>query len=187
MTSADAVRFAELMLALSETYREKVSDLRAELYLDALRDLPIESVEKAVRLAIRTLKFFPKPVELRELVTGNTDDEAAREWALVQREVSRVGYMRQPNLPPATMEAIRVVFGSWRSLCGSLPSPDSDRAPELMNWRKQFVNAYDDAKKREARGELPAAGAANLAGLIAEVREWEGKREPQQIGPKVMP
>jgi hypothetical protein len=176
MRPGNTRRFAELMMALGETFRESVSDLRAELYFDALSDLTIEQVEQAVKLAVRGKTFFPKPSELRELVTGNDSDEAALEWAKVQREVSRIGYMRQPSLSAQTMEAIRVVFGGWKQLCGALPSPESDRAPELMGWRKQFVAAYGDTKRREVRGELTAAEATKALADITERAALQGER-----------
>lgn len=174
MTEDNRARFAELMFGMGETFNEPVSSVRAGAYFDALSDLPIESVEQAVRLAVKQSKFFPKPVELRECITGNQTDEAATEWALFQREVSRTGYTRTPELSAATMETVRVLFGSWRTACASLPSPDSDRAPELMNWRKQFIQVYGDTKRREALGELNAG--PSLTGLISDIHAWEQKR-----------
>lgn len=174
MTPENRARFAELMFGMGETFNEPVSSVRAGAYFDALSDLPIEGVETAVRLAVRTLKFFPKPVELREMVEGAKGDEAALAFAAFQKEVSRVGYMHQPSLPEATMNTIRVVFGSWRAACAALPSPDSERAPELMGWRKQFVAAYGDSKRREALGELQAA--PQLAGVIAGINDWRQKQ-----------
>jgi hypothetical protein len=173
VTDADRSRFAELMYALSETFDTKVSALRVQLYFDALVDLPIAAVERAARLAVGTLRFFPKPTELRELVQGNVEDEAGIAWAAFQREVSRVGYMREPDLPAATMDAIRLVFGDWRRACASLPSPDSDRAPELMGWRKQFVAAYSDTKRREAAGALTEGEAKNA---LADISAWRQKQ-----------
>jgi hypothetical protein len=177
VTDADRSRFAELMYALSETFDTKVSALRVQLYFDALVDLPIAAVERAARLAVGTLRFFPKPTELRELVQGNVEDEAGIAWAAFQREVSRVGYMREPDLPAATMDAIRLVFGDWRRACASLPSPDSDRAPELMGWRKQFIAAYGNVRRREERGELTSGEAKDLLASVVTYRQKQLRGE----------
>lgn len=173
MTPDDAPRFAELMLALSETFNEPVSAIRAEMYCDALRDLPIASVEHAVRLAVKSKTFFPKPAELRELVEGSAQEGAEAAWMQFVAAVSRFGYTRIPDLPEPVMETVRVVFGNWKAACGSLPAPDGDRAPEFMNWRKQFIAAYANTKRREAIGELQAG--PSLAGLIGAVKDWERK------------
>lgn len=177
MTDADRPRFAELMLALSETFESQVSSLRMQLYFDSLRDLPIESVTSAVQAAIDRLKFFPKPVELREMVDGPVADAAALAWAEFTREVGRVGYMRTPSLPATTMETVRIVFGGWRQACGSLPAPDSERAPELMGWRKQFIAAYGDTTRREAIQALTTGEAKNAIADITAYRQKQFRGE----------
>lgn len=179
MTLDDKPRFAELMLALSETFREPVSSIRAELYFDALAYLPIESVEQAVRLAVKSKTFFPKPAELIELVEGNDNEQAAEAWTSFCAAVSRFGYTRTPDLPEATMETVRVVFGNWKAACAALPAVSGDRGPELQGWRKQFMASYANTKRRQALGELNAA--PSLAGLLKGIREWEEKQTPKQI------
>lgn len=173
MTDTDRPRFAELMLALSETFESQVSSLRMQLYFDSLRDVPIESVTSAVQAAIDRLKFFPKPVELRELIAGPVADTAALAWADFVSEVSRVGYMRTPSLPATTMETIRIVFGGWRQACGALPAADGERAPEFMGWRKQFIAAYGDTTRREAAQALTTGEAKNA---IADIAAWRQKQ-----------
>jgi hypothetical protein len=173
VTAVDSKRFAELLYALAETFAEQVSEIRAELYFKALSDLPIDSVERAFELAFKGCTFFPKPAELRAFIQAPVDDEADLAWAAFQREVTRVGYMRTPSLPETTMATLRQVFGSWRAACSALPSPDSDRAPELMGWRKQFVAAYSDTKRREAAGALTEGEAKNA---LADISAWRQKQ-----------
>jgi hypothetical protein len=170
---ADGDRFSEVMLALSEFYKNPVSTRLAGLYYEALKDLTIEQVEAAASAAFNQLVYFPKPVELRELLNGKASDEADLAWAAFQREVSRVGYMRTPSLPEATMAAVRQVFGSWSMACSSLPAPNSERAPELMNWHKRFVAAYSDTKRREAVGAL-TQGEAQKA--LSNISAWRAKQ-----------
>lgn len=173
MKASDGNRFTEILLALAEFYKEPVSDTRAGLYFDALDDLDVEQVAGAAKAWMRFGKWFPKPVELREQIAGKTEDEAAVAWAAFQREVGRVGYMRQPSLPETTMTAVRIVFGDWRSACSTLPSSDSDRAPELMNWRKQFMQAYGVARHRESCGELTTSEAK---GILADITAYRQKQ-----------
>lgn len=174
MTATDTTRFAHLMMVLQEVFGgPPLTDLRTELYFDSLRDLPIEEVEKGVRLCRDTCTYFPKPVEIRQAVEGLGGDEAAREWGMLVREISSVGYTmrRQPDLSPTAMEAVRVVFGNWHRACGANIGAGGDTGPESMGWRKQFIAAYGEAKRRESVALLDAA--PSLSGLIEGIKTWE--------------
>lgn len=148
MTPADASVFAEAMLLLSETFNEPVSDLRTSAYFDALSDLDMVDVNRAVRTALRTCKFFPRPAELREILTGSPTDNSELAWASVLNEIRRVGWCGTPKLDARTMRAIAELWGGWIPLCEKLPG----EGPELLGWAKQFkaihaATAVSDAKQ----------------------------------------
>ena len=106
-------------------------------------------VTAAVRLAMRTCRFFPKPVELRELMTGRADERADLAWGELLREVRRVGYLGTPMFTDASMlPTIHTVFGGWRHLCETLPAG----GPELVGWIKQFKSAYGTVRSATATG-----------------------------------
>lgn len=150
MTENDRPKFAEAMHALGETFNEPVSDIRAEAYFDALRDVPLAQVAVAVRLAIRTCRYFPKPVELREMVTGQSGELADKAWGDVLTQIRRVGYMGTPTFEDGRIEeTIRQVWGSWRRLCETLPG----EGPELVGWVKQFKSVFASVANR---GEIEA-------------------------------
>lgn len=147
MTELDRVPFAEGMLVLSETFNEPVSELRTEGYFEALRDHDINEVNRAIRQAMRACKFFPKPVELRELIDGTTADAAEAAWGTVLREIRRVGYIGTPNLEPRTFKAVCELWGSWQRLCTTLPA----EGPELVGWIKQFKATYASVERNDER------------------------------------
>jgi hypothetical protein len=65
-----------------------------DVYLQALEDLPDEQFTRAISLAIKNLKFFPKPAELRELVgaDGSSLDqksETHKAWDILLSFVSK--------------------------------------------------------------------------------------------------
>lgn len=156
MTDQDRPHFAEAMHAMAETFNEPMSDIRAEAYFDALRDLPMGRVNAAVRLALRTCRFFPKPVELRELVEGSADQRADFAWGEVLEQIRRVGYMGSPTFTdPAISDTVCQVWGGWRRLCETLPG----EGPELVGWMKQFKAAYKTVSARDA---IAAASVAAL-------------------------
>src|SRR5690606_33933929 len=123
---------ASLMLALSETFNEPVSETRAGMYFDALSELTIQEVEQAMRLSLRRSKFFPRPAELLELVSGSAEDQADEAWQSVINAVRRVGAYRTPTLDDAAMDTVRRLFGTWSRACQQLPAG----GPELLGWRK---------------------------------------------------
>lgn len=180
MTGLDAATFAEAMHALGETFNEPVSPIRTEAYFDALSDLSIEQVNAAVRLALRSCKFFPKPVELRELIGGAPDANADAAWGEVQREIGRVGYLGTPKFSdPRTALTVREVWGGWRRLCETLPA----EGPELVGWVKQFKSTWQSQDRRDVEKRLEAG---TLHPQIAAFIQGEQKRL-KGPGAKVMP
>ncbi len=68
MTDDDLPSFCEAMTALAVGLGEELTEQRARLYFAALGDLEIGEVRTAVKRGLRQCRFFPRPVELRELV-----------------------------------------------------------------------------------------------------------------------
>lgn len=90
MTDTDHPRFVALLAILAETFGETVTPPRLEGYWLALRDLPLEAVEWAVKLALIRSRFFPRPAELRELSGAGGPDAGLVEALLV-------AHLRQPG------------------------------------------------------------------------------------------
>lgn len=166
--------FARGLAVLSETFNEPLSELRAEAYLVALEDLSADEFEQAVRAALRACRFFPRPVELRELVRGSATALADEAWGQVLREVRRVGWTGTPSLPPAVMRTVQHVWGNWRHLCETLPGD----GPELLGWAKQFKASHEITTQRLlASGDdgigPRAALPSNVRAFIANYRKGE--------------
>lgn len=168
MTEADRPAFARALFVLGETFNEPISDLRAEGYFDAMRDFSLEEANAAIREALRTCKFFPKPVELREMVEGDVDANADRGWAEVIREVRRVGYTGVPAFAdPKVLAAVCDIWGSWSRLCETLPGEGA----ELVGWVKQFKSAYRSQGVRARTDALAAGMPTGLRRQVADLAE----------------
>ncbi|GAG25741.1 unnamed protein product, partial [marine sediment metagenome] len=85
-------RKAAAICAISELLSTKpLSDSLVDMYVSALDDLSAAEVEKAAHVAMRTLKFMPRPVELRELAgrgQPNLEDRALLAWGAVLRAIN---------------------------------------------------------------------------------------------------
>lgn len=97
MDHGDKNQFTRLMAVLGEVFSKEISPELAEIYYHTLEPYSIAEVTGSVGNAVRTLKFFPKPVELIEpiwlmrrmsrdqrKITANTqlvlDTATDREW-----------------------------------------------------------------------------------------------------------
>ena len=172
MTEQDRPALAHALMLMGDTFNEPVGELRAEGYFDALRDLEIGDVLTACREAIRTARFFPRPVELRDTIEGHTEDRAEMAWILVQREVRRVGYTGVPEFPDtATERAALELYGGWDRLCACLPAS----GPELLGVAKQFKSTFGAYARRDQREVAGLLGASKqdarkaLANVKAEL------------------
>lgn len=152
MTENDRTAFAKLLYVLGETFDTPVSDIRAETYFDALHDLPLAALQASARVYVRTAKFFPKPVELRQLIESSLDDQAGLAWQFLHREIRRVGYLGTTTWPDeATRRAALSLYdGTWRTLCENLPNGKEDTNPAFLGFQKRFMAAYTTAAQSEA-------------------------------------
>lgn len=150
MRAQDAERFAKVMAALGETFNDTISDVRSEAYFGALEDLAMEQVEHAATEWIKRGRFFPKPVELRELIEGTAEDQAQLGWMEMLGEIRRVGWYGTPQLSEIVRGTIEGLWGSWKNLCQTLPGD----GPELLGWQKRWESAYGATSGRLERGEL---------------------------------
>jgi hypothetical protein len=172
VTEKDRPALARVLYTLGETFNETVSELRAEAYFDALSDLPVDAVLDAARRALRECRFFPRPVELREMVHGSVEDRAELAWSAMLTQVRRVGYYGTPTWPdPETERAALELYGGWKALCENLPSEGAGRAYAAKQFKATFA-AY--ARRDAAFGPaLPPSreeAHAVLDGLKAELR-----------------
>jgi hypothetical protein len=114
MTDADREGFARVLALLSEAFSEEVSTTRAEAYFVALRDLELAQLQSMIERALRECKFFPRPVELRELIGDGTPDAGAMYAALIQAK-RKAGW---EHGVPSGGELLRLAIdrvGGWRT------------------------------------------------------------------------
>lgn len=158
MTRTDAAAFSKGMQALGETFDTPVSELRTATYFDALADLELRDVLRAMRGLIRTHKFFPKPVEIREAIHGTPADLTESAWMLWKRAARKVGGAASLVVTDAVLaETLVTVFGGWPEACYAEFSPEMWAAK-----RKEFERVYRVFVERGIRGSRYLKGAQEI-------------------------
>jgi len=165
---AEAREVATLLRPLLATWPEEPfpSD-RVAVYAAALADLDADLLRAAIAHCIATLRFFPKPAEIRsaafELVkTAEGVPDTSTAWGEVMSEISRVGSYGLPRFShPAIERAVRLT-GGWQRICLS-ETLASDRARFI-----EFYGQVIDKADRETR-MLPTV-RQHVAQLAANLR-----------------
>jgi len=146
MTTEDFEQFGEGLTTLAEVFDKPITPALIQIYFAALADLDAQTVTAAMMTAAGSLRFFPKPVELRELITGTAADQGQQAWESILGAVKRFGgYTSVKFEDPAIADAVLAVWGGWTEACTKLPSSEE---PMFAAYRKQFAAAYELARKR---------------------------------------
>ena len=140
MNQDDFKKFANALGTLAELHGKELSPMLMKLYFKALEQFSIQDVENAIMRAITELKFFPKPVELIEFITGkggNIEDIALVEADNVINAMRRIGaYQSVIFDDPVTTAVIQQGFGGWVKMCQDSNENDN-------KWlRIEFVKIY---------------------------------------------
>jgi hypothetical protein len=88
-------KFASLLTALSDYYRQEISKAVAGLYWEGLKQYDYEAIEKAAWAHTQNPdesgRWFPKIADLRKLLEGSTVDQAAIAWSKVDTAIRTRG------------------------------------------------------------------------------------------------
>jgi hypothetical protein len=157
MTEDDRSRFAELMTMLAAAFREPLEGPRVAAYWAALDDLSIDAIEYAVDRTLRTCRFFPRPVELRDAAGAGVPDASLIETMLL-------AHLRQPG-------------GERRSVADPFLRLVVDRLGGLHS-----VSGMDTTRRLQAIGRmLPALLSAALVRGIPMPSEQQQLANPERL------
>lgn len=166
MTDRERPEFAKALAVLSQAHNESVNELRAEAYWLALNDIPLVDFQRACFRAMRELRFFPKPVELRDLVFGSVQDAIESAWTSWRNAARRLGGTTSVAFSDAALaETLKQIFGGWPEACACELSPEMWSAK-----RKEFERVY--RLMREKSWSAPHMLAGSHERNNASLREW---------------
>ena len=143
----DYQNFLKLLTALGELFDKKLSDTLYELYWEALKDLPFEDFSRAANILGRSSKFFPKPVEFRELLMPDISAQAALAYRKVEEAFIKAGIYKAVIFDDPVIHAVMDNLGGWIHYC-NLPED------EVKWYRKEFEKHYANFAPLVATGKL---------------------------------
>jgi hypothetical protein len=71
----------EWIVKFAEIAERELTSVWVDLWVEALRDLEPEWIEFGCRAYLRSMKFFPKPGDIRELIELEKENRLAKEFA----------------------------------------------------------------------------------------------------------
>ncbi|MBI9113288.1 DUF6475 domain-containing protein [Maridesulfovibrio ferrireducens] len=155
--------FLEAFYALTEIHNKQVSASLPKFYSSVLGKFETQVVVAALHRAALELKFFPKPCELLEFITGSKEDmmvEAEEKAQLVLEAASSHGvYASVQFSDPVVNAVIRQHFGGWNNICAY--------PVEHHKWFvKDFCERYVEYKKRGVESNEPLRGIGGSRNII---------------------
>ncbi len=143
MNESNEMKFAEIMTMLGVVFPTNITPVLAKAYFLALDKFTIEQVGAAAEQYIKTGKFFPKPVELTDIINGgkpNSKDKALLAWVSIIDAMKKKGAYRSLTLDDRLAMQIVNHIGGYVNLC-SLSYKD------LEFKKREFIEAYTTTEK----------------------------------------
>jgi len=200
MTRQDVSRFASSLTAVAALYGQELIPQVVEIYFRTLEKFTIDEVEQGISKACSTLKFFPKPVELIDCITGGTGnlaDKAMVEACRVLEAIKNIGtYTTVCFDDPITQAVIVQQFGGWAKFADMLVDSEKwfikDFTSGYQAFARQNVRHYGalpgiscgqnalTGREREEKpvyiGDVEKAKAVHSQGKLTELPQGEGMR-----------
>lgn len=169
-------RIDECVCALAETFDRRPTDAMLTGYQLGLTDVPVDAIEAATAKAMKTCKFMPKPVELREPAgEAAPEQRAVLAWQVVA-DNAWLGPYKHIDFDDPLINATIRSMGGWVSLL--------DRPPaEFDKWaRKEFIDTYTGFMRSGVDGEAchPLPGLSDIG--EHQVRRTDGTVRTINLG-----
>ena len=109
-------QFKKNLVAVGELFNKEVSPALAKMYWNALSGFTDEQVQTAFDQAICSQKFFPKPADLIESISGTSESRSMEVWAAIMDQIRKVGSCEKPGFSEEILDIISKT-GGWKYLC----------------------------------------------------------------------
>lgn len=128
-------KFSEFMTLISEMFDRDLSTAMTDLYWQALKPFPDEKCVEAFNRILLSVKFFPKPGEILEVLQGSQTYRATLAWLEVIEALSSIGCYQSVEFQDRAIHSTIEAMGGWVEL--------SKITNDEIKWKqKEFENLY---------------------------------------------
>ncbi len=152
----DRIGFVERISALAESLGVEMSEGKLWAYEQALSDYSDPQIAAAISIALKTCKFFPKPVELIELIEGRKEDQASLAWEALLDTMQRVGTYQSILFEDGRIARAVRLLGGWQVCC-------QWKTEELKFLRIDFLKVFSSLPIDTAPEVLDGIAAINAS------------------------
>lgn len=131
----DEIKFKEYLSVLSEIHDRQITPMLASVYWKVLEPFTDEQCKAAFEQVIQSARFFPKPVDLLEILHGKSADAATVAWVKVVGAVRRVGNYDSVMFDDPVIHEVIDFMGGW-------PKTGEWLESELTWKQKEFERLY---------------------------------------------
>lgn len=170
MTEDDKMAFSAIMYPLGKIYDLGIEDKHImKVWFEALSDLDIDEVAKAVMLYLKSPDFGtykPKPADIIRMIEGTSIDKSFTAWSKVENAARRVGSYATVVFDDPIIQRVVQDMGGWVGIC---QKPES----ELPFVKNEFCSRYKGFSTRKEIPDHPK----KLFGIIDCSNGAQGYRE----------
>lgn len=145
-------RFASLMVALADYYKQEISKGVMALYWEGLKQYDYAAIEKAAWAHTQSPdesgRWMPKISDLTKVLQGSTKDQASLAWSKVDRAVRTIGTYTDVAFDDPLIHRVIQDMGGWVHI----GSKDDDAWPFVA---KEFENRYRGYKMKDEKPDYP--------------------------------
>jgi hypothetical protein len=128
----DKERFDRNLTGLAEMFDKELSEFVIMAYQQALSRFNDDQIERAMMAAAFSLKFFPKPVELIELIEGKSQDRAIVAWDTLLTSIRRYGSYQSILFADSKITKTVELMGGWLQVCATTEDETKYRMTDFL-------------------------------------------------------
>jgi hypothetical protein len=164
-------QLAPLVTAMAENFGFKLTAVTLNTYAMGLEDIDIVDVARAIKRAIRELRFMPKVVELREMCgVLSPAARAIKAWKILGDAVAIHGYYKTVHFDDAILNAAIRNLGGWMFVCDEAAKP-------LEQWEVWFRKKFEQVYASLVQSGVGIEEAKPLPGYFDATNGIEHKRQ----------
>lgn len=112
----DRAKFSKFMAVIAEMFEKTPSKTIMDIYWKALEPFTDKQCEKAFNEVVVSSRFFPKPVDIIEVIRGTGSNRATEAWIKTIGALRRVGTYQSVKFDDPAIHSVIEIMGGWDSM-----------------------------------------------------------------------